>query len=349
MAYTSFVNDNTPIFSLGPDNNPESEDSPIAQHKKNVIRNSIQYNLNTAISTYNEDRTVAGNTPNYQLPVLSQDDWDNVLNNVCMVTFLQDIPCGLKKFNNYAVVKSNNNNTSVSIDNLYFTEEIGVNEPSIHDYHKIDCPDLESTADTYQSDMSCEFKYDARKLNAKIASDTGDIICFYDDINNTYYPKRVFDTSIDQNLPSNIAVDYDNPIPNTELTNYEFNGNTYNLTTQPNGSQSQQKYLYDHQNSGCYKCIISSNYDPVVKYINGELGLILRNSDNETIIGIPNAAGTISDYFDINGNELPATAPISSYSPSINMDEYRKRKRSLYTAIAKERNNLYKNNGYVNR
>ena len=40
-----------------------------------------------------------------------------------------------KVFNDYAIVKSNNNNTSVSLENLYFTDQIG-RESEGKFYHK---------------------------------------------------------------------------------------------------------------------------------------------------------------------------------------------------------------------
>lgn len=76
---------------------------------------------------------------------------------------------GSQVFNDYAIVKSNNNNTSVSLENLYFTNQIG-RESEGEFYHKIDCEHLmdNTTQDIYEADQSSEFKYDAKKINTKI-------------------------------------------------------------------------------------------------------------------------------------------------------------------------------------
>lgn len=74
------------------ENNPESGDSLIGKHKRDIIKNSIQYNLNTAISTYNTSHNGNVVADEYRLPVLKEEEWDSILNNVCMVSFMQGIP-----------------------------------------------------------------------------------------------------------------------------------------------------------------------------------------------------------------------------------------------------------------
>ena len=117
-AFTFFNDDDTQIFNIGPDNDPESDASDFQQHKRNVIKNTIQYNLNSAISTYTEN--FYNLEHEYRLPIISETDWDKILDNVSMTTFFQGVPAGTKTFNSYAVITSTNNNTSVDIDNMYF-------------------------------------------------------------------------------------------------------------------------------------------------------------------------------------------------------------------------------------
>ena len=117
-AFVDFTNDETKIFNIGSNNNPESEASDFQQHKRNVIKNQIQYNLNSAISTYTEN--FYNLEHEYRLPIISEQDWDRILDNVSMTTFFQGVPAGTKTFNSYAVIESTNNNTSVDIDNMYF-------------------------------------------------------------------------------------------------------------------------------------------------------------------------------------------------------------------------------------
>ena len=80
----------------------------------------------------------------------------------------------------------------------------------------------------------------------------------YDDQTNTYYNIGYLDINGNKNDIDNIKVLYDNPIPTEQVKQYNFNGRTIDLTGLSNGSESL--YLYDHQNTGCYTCIISVSY-----------------------------------------------------------------------------------------
>ena len=81
-------------------------DSPYYNHKLNVIRNSIQYNLNLAMSTYNSQMA---HSYSYEMPVMQNEEWSQILNNISIVSFMQGSSCGLKTYNNYMVVSSTNN------------------------------------------------------------------------------------------------------------------------------------------------------------------------------------------------------------------------------------------------
>jgi len=359
FEYIDFSGDSRRLFEVTPENDPENVDSLFGNHKRDVIKNSIQFNLNTAISTY--DATYFGNATGteFRMPILSNDDWESILNNVSMASFMQGVPCGTTTFNNYAVVKSNNNNTSVSLDNLYFTGQIGTDTQSSDYYHKYDCPHLNpNITGEYEADLSAEFKYDAKRINLKVesTSNSDTVICFYDDSTNTYY-------EIDENKINNAdgTLAIGNKINNiTSYTGpkYEKDGagiwrrtGTVNkdLTSLPNGSDVQ--YLYDHQNLGCYDCIISGLYEPVVKYYNGELRRLFKTSSDELLIYLGN-----NMYIYENGTRFNGT-PIGSFlignpnhiTGDDNDPELLRRKKAVYTAIAKYRKSLYKANDYVNR
>lgn len=347
FEYTNFEGDTNQIFNIEgrSENNPESDDSVFAEHKRNVIKNSIQFNLNTAISTYNATYYgTAEDSYNYLLPILNADDWDSILNNITMVSFMQGIPCGLTTFNNYAVVKSNNNNTSVDLENLYFTDQIGRTGQSNSEYHKYDCPELgnfNGTYDgsTYESDLSAEFKYDAKRINTRINS-SGAIVCAYDDQTNTYYQIQYLDEYGDRSDIDNIRVLYDSPIPSSDIEN--FNGeNLTNLSTGP-----EVLYLYDHQNTGCYTCIMSGNYTPAVKMYNGQLYKTFQTENLKLLIRLDDGSYINEDGTPYNAAEDGA---IIQNSDQITDAELSKRRKSIYTSIAKYRNSLYKTNDYVNR
>ncbi len=165
-------------------------DSPFYTHKTNVIRNSIQYNLNQAMSTYNQESSRAYY---YEMPVMQNEEWDKILNNVSIVAFMQGYPCKLKTYNNYKVVSSTNNEITVSPKNIFYVPKDNFNDEN-SEYHRIDCNKLPSTyadrnpINEYMSFNSKEIKYD------RISSSDNDIYLYdhknlacYDCINDGNY------------------------------------------------------------------------------------------------------------------------------------------------------------------
>ena len=350
LAYVEFKEDSTKPFDISNTNDPESEKSDYSLHKRGVVKNSIQYNLNAAISTFNDtyfgsqddfDQGIA-----YRLPILKAEDWESVLNNICMVSFMQGIPCGTKRFNSYSVVKSNNNNTAVNIESMYFVDDSNngyYRNDSNTDYHMYDCPKLK-TSDTngkYYADQSSEFKYDAKKIASKVESTdpTAKIVCFYDDSSTTYY--KVDRTSegkltLGEEIPRDQTTSYSYDVP-IENSNDTFPINK-DLTKLPNGSQVI--YIYDHKNPGCYDCIVSKSYEPIVRWYEGDIRRIATTTDNELIIEM--SSGNWIYEKDGKTATVPSNIACST-------EELIKRKTAIYTYLAKIINNLYKNNGYVYR
>ncbi len=328
LAYVDFSNDETQIFNIGSNNDPESEDSDFWQHKRNVIRNSIQYNLNASISTFNATYGKSA-IVSYRMPVLTDNDWESILNNVCMVTFLQGLPCGNSKFNSYSVVKSNNNNTSVNIDSMYFVDSQEANDGKSA-YHMYDCPELgEDGSKTYYAASSAEYKYDAKRILTRVDTNNS-IICLYDDSTNTYYEKKTGDSG-ELQIGEEIA----------DVTKYQLGSDKYDLTKLSNGSE--EVYLYDHKNLGCYTCIISKQYTPVVKFYKGDLRRTFTTDDGDLIIEMQEATGkTYINY--ATGEKYTGIV-----DEMITIDELKQRQKAVYTYLAKIRNSLYKTNDYINR
>ncbi len=176
-------------------------DSPFYTHKLNIIRNSIQYNLNLAMSTYN---VMAIANDDYSMPVMEQEEWEKILTNISIVSFMQGYKCGLKKYNNYMIVSSTNNEITVLPEEIYYVEKTEFSNETA-EYHRIDCPKLfdKDTAttevDQYMSFVSKEVKYDKiyDKSNAQIPYnyDHKNLAC-YDCINDgNYAGKKIFDDS----------------------------------------------------------------------------------------------------------------------------------------------------------
>lgn len=121
--------------------NPEQKDSNFNEHRMAVIKNSIQSNLITAISTYNTH----ANTYEYMLPQISEIDWYTITSKVCVMSFLQGIPIGTKYFNNYSVVSNSKNQEFIDKDSIYIVDK------NRNSYHKIGCEKILTENETEEN------------------------------------------------------------------------------------------------------------------------------------------------------------------------------------------------------
>ncbi len=135
-------------FTSGKATNASTEitqDSPFYTHKLTIIRASIQYNLNLSMSAYNrhlyydDSQTYALNkNTDYTMPIMKESEWEQILSNISIVSFMQGLQCGLKQFNNYVVVSSSNNEIMTSPDNVYYAKSDEFNNET-SEYHKYNC------------------------------------------------------------------------------------------------------------------------------------------------------------------------------------------------------------------
>ncbi len=116
------VDDSAKIFEISEDNNPDPEndtayaESVLAQHKKDIIINTIEKNLSQATA----QAQAMNLNYEYRLPQLSYDEWEQALSNISIIAFMQGMPIGLKYYNNYAIATSTLNKEFVDPDELYF-------------------------------------------------------------------------------------------------------------------------------------------------------------------------------------------------------------------------------------
>lgn len=153
MVIYDFSSSNTPVFNcVAGTKTTETPtalteiptDSPFYTHKLNVIRNSIQYNLNLAMSTYNHNENYSFN---YAMPVISNEEWNQILTKVSIVSFMQGLPCGTKTFSDYAIVSSSNNELVTSTNDIYYVPKLAFNDENTN-YHSIECDELEAYDDS---------------------------------------------------------------------------------------------------------------------------------------------------------------------------------------------------------
>lgn len=156
-------------------------DCPFYQHKLSVIRMSIQYNLNLAMSTYNNNESYLFE---YEMPVIQASEWEQILSHISITSFMQGWKCGLKTYNNYKIVSSTNNDILTLPEEVYYVKKEDFNNES-SEYHRINCDEIinnDTTGQEYIAFSSKEVKYD------KIADKTRDFMFYeYDHKNYACY------------------------------------------------------------------------------------------------------------------------------------------------------------------
>lgn len=159
----NFAGSTQNIFN--PDEDPETVDSRFNVHKTAIIKNSIQYNLNAAMSAYNE---MSGQAFSFNMPVISDSEWQKITSNITIVAFMQGFKCGLKTYNNYAIVPSTNNEFTVIPSEIYYVSDRTEGGDELSTYHRIDCPEFViDPAKGVSFFKSKEVKYDKIYLKAE--------------------------------------------------------------------------------------------------------------------------------------------------------------------------------------
>ena len=115
-----FKNQNIFTYQQADGTSIEEPSSVFNEHRLAIIRRSIERNLSLAIANYNKYTTV---TTDFQMPCLKEEEWDQVLNHVCMISFLQGLSIGGKIYNGYSIVSNNTNEEVVTEESIYIAEK----------------------------------------------------------------------------------------------------------------------------------------------------------------------------------------------------------------------------------
>lgn len=117
------------VFNVSNSNDPETESSVFNNHRRDVMKTSIETNLVSAIASYNEISKMDGNTYSFRMPKLLETDWDKILHNVTLITFMQGIPIKYKYYSGYSIVTNNENREYVDSNQFFFVDG--------NEYHKM--------------------------------------------------------------------------------------------------------------------------------------------------------------------------------------------------------------------
>ncbi len=128
--FTKWVNDNLgnkrDYLKIEKDkNDPDSYSSLFNEHRREIIQKAIKSGIETSILNYNE-----GGTFKYKVPEIDETQWDKIINNVSLVSFMQGLPLKNKYYMGYSVVTNTQSREFVDPDEFYFIDKNNV-------YHKV--------------------------------------------------------------------------------------------------------------------------------------------------------------------------------------------------------------------
>lgn len=147
--------------------------SAFNQHRKAVIRYTIETNLSAAIAGFS---SFSEQSIEFALPKISEEDWETVENNICIIGFLQGLDIGTKKYNGYAVCVNSLTSEYVDENSIYI---IAGNE-----YHRANATDIPNT-----TQLQGVYKLDFERHYITEKDGNGNETTWY------YYPKLYVDSS----------------------------------------------------------------------------------------------------------------------------------------------------------
>ena len=159
------TNGNDKIFDYGGTTNIEERGSNFNDHRLAVIRYVVETNLSVALANYNHFG-IGGYE--FRMPKLAEEDWSKILNNVCLISFLQGLSIGGKIYNGYSVINNNKNEEVVTEDSIYIVDDVTVPIDTNSTYHRVNHKDLTVTANT-QGVFNIDFE---RKALGSTTSET---------------------------------------------------------------------------------------------------------------------------------------------------------------------------------
>lgn len=164
-----FIDNNSKIFDFNNGKGIESPTSNFNQHRRAVIRYTIEKNLSIALNNYNE----FGKNHDFRMPKLKETDWDKLLNNISLISFLQGLNIGGRIYNGYSIINNNKNKEVVTEDSIYIADDT--------QYTRVTDKDLIN--DNLNNKIGV-FNYDFERQTIEADDDDDNVLTRY------YYPKR---------------------------------------------------------------------------------------------------------------------------------------------------------------
>lgn len=285
---------NKNIFAINPSNNPDPENdvayatSVLAQHKKDIIINTIEKNLSQATA----QAQAMNLNYEYRLPQLSYDEWEQALSNISIIAFMQGMPIGLKYYNNYAIATSTLNKEFVDPDELYFA---GKDDQY---YHQRQCE--QATGSDYVGYRSIDY---VAKSYEK--SDNG--------TTSTYYPHAHADVS-NRSIYSVLECYYclvNRSTYNAANNKANWNDNPYNNWTDSYyNALARERYMQldDIEGKSITDISIAKNVDETTKYYGKTIKYEIQVTNKSTGV----KTFDIVDEFNKNINDFISNISINA-------------------------------------
>ena len=150
----------------------QDSDSDFNRHREAVIRYTVETNLKAAIAGFSG---ISSQDIEFAMPKISEENWEIIENNVCVIGFLQGLDIGTKKYNGYAVCANTTTNEYVDPNSIYIVTE----DDSL--YHRANSKDLYNY--TTSDNINGVYKMDFERHYIKEVEDDGNEKTTY------YYPK----------------------------------------------------------------------------------------------------------------------------------------------------------------
>lgn len=222
-VYYDFKGNTNKIFDIDKDNDPEVKTSTFCNHKNEIIKKSIQSNLNMAINNYTKQSEGMGTTYDFKMPILSPTEWEKILSNVSITSFMQGLQIGYKTYNNYMIVSSTGNNLYVDPEELYFV------------------------ASDHEETITKKYKN-----GNEVKDENGNVIQINRPAENaSIYYHRI-------NCPLLAGEIYDGRSYIEGYANIDFKGVSSDVLDASGEKTGEKKYEYTHQALACYECIVAS-------------------------------------------------------------------------------------------
>lgn len=169
----------------------EEPDSTFNNHRMAVIRYVIESNLSIALANYNNYGT--GNYE-FRMPKLAEEDWARILDNVCLISFLQGLSIGGKIYNGYSVINNNKNEEVVTENSIYIIENVNDDNS---EYHRVTHEGLENMVNAKTSRGVFNIDMERKSLGSTTSETT---LYFYPHWNLGCYTCYVAQTNTENSI-----------------------------------------------------------------------------------------------------------------------------------------------------